>query len=196
MVSKFDGWSVAGLMTYTQVLLLVILAALAGLLYYFLYLLTGWRSMWRTITFAYAAYYVAILFFLQWADPVGIKQGAISDSLEYGREVTGHWFATVLGALLLAPVFIGALGYFSLYFKAPDRSGRFRIGALAGAFVFWFGTSLLASYVFHWNDHTWWRWASSLVSLIASYMVYISYRPPAWMRKRFRLHGYDDAEPA
>ena len=192
IASVYGVWTLASLVVYTQVLLALILGALAALLYYFVFLRTGWRGVWKPIAAFYALYYIAILYYLAVADPVGITRNPAGDTLEFGNDLTEHPVTTLLGLLLLMPSLIGAIGYFSLFGRIPDRSGRFRVAVIAGAFIFWFGTSIMAGFVFDVTEHPWWRHASTGVAVVASYAVYLGFRPTRWMRRRFGLTGYDE----
>ena len=192
-VTALQLWTLDALVVFTQALLVTIMVALAALLYYFLYLLTGKRGAWKPIAAAYGLYTLAVLWYIQVAHPVAIAYGTWGASLEYANDLSDSPAATALGLLLLAPVLLGALGYFGLFFRVHDRSQRFRIATLAGAFIFWFGSSIVASYVLNITDNAWWRLLSNGIALLASYVVYIGYRPPVWLQRRYHLHGYDAA---
>lgn len=190
LLSALNLWTVETLVVFTQVVLLLIVAALASLLYYFVYLFTGRHGLWKPIAAFHALYYIAILYFLAAADPSGIEHGAYGDTLEYGNDLSDSPAAAILGLLLLVPTMLGALGYVSLFRKVSDRSGRFRIAAIATAFLFWFGTSLAAGQIFDVAGEDWWRLASTAIAVAASLLVYAAFQPPKWVAKRFRLEAY------
>lgn len=191
VLSAFDLWTVEGLVVYTQIVIVLIVGALAALLYYFAYLFTGKRGIWKPIAVFHALYLVALLYYIAAADPIGIEHGTYGAQLEYANDFSGTPLAAAVGILLLLPTLIGAIGYMSLFRRVPDRSARFRMLTIALAFIIWFGSSLIAGQVLDVTGEDWWRLVSTAISLLASAMVYIGFQPPAILRKRFQLEGYD-----
>lgn len=177
---------------YTQTVFTGIVFALAGLMYYFTYLLTGKRQSWKPV----AAFYIVFLFTLSYyiaaSNPIGIEEAANGGpTMTYAQDLTDEPATAILGLLLLLPILIGAIGYFALIRKVPERSGKFRIASVGGAFILWFGSSLLADQVLNLTEAEWWRYASRLITLMASFMVYVAFRPPQWVQTMFGIHGYD-----
>ncbi len=186
-------WSLASYMTYLVFLVILIVAALAALTYYFVYLFTGRRQMLPIIVGSYVVYLGLLLYFIFAQQPVAVVESEIGTELRYGNDLSGTALATAIGILLLAPPLIGAMAYFSLFFRAPEPSQRFRIAAIAGAFIAWFGSSLIAGRIGDFAETTTWRLMAPFIALTATYMVYIAFRPPAWIRKRFGLVGFGEA---
>lgn len=184
------SWSLPAYLAYFHLLLLAIVAALAALMYYLVFLFTGRRAAWIPIFGAYGAYYGAIVYYLAVAAPSGISPGRLGVELEYANDLTHHWSTTVLGLLLIVPPLVAAVAYFSLFFRVPERSQKFRIGAVGGAFALWFGASLAVSRLTDWGGTDGWRIGSSAVALAASSLVYIAFQPPPWLQRRFRLTGF------
>lgn len=192
LIGSRGWWSLGGYVAYVQVVLFVIIAALGALLYYFVYLFTGKRSAWKVIAAAYAIYFIAILYYLGASDPVGLVESSRNGvDIEYANDLTETTFEEVLGILLILPVLLGAIGYVSLVRKVPDRSGKFRILSVAGAFIFWFGSSFIAGSLLDVANEDWWRIVSNAIALLASAMVYVAFAPPKWLREMLRVEGYD-----
>lgn len=167
------------------VLLVPLTVALWGLLYYLVYIYTG-NSKWLTpLTGAYLVIYFVLNYLVYYLHPTAFVVGDWSVTAVYERELT-----PVLGALsillLLGPVLLAALAYGSLFFSARQRSVRYRVALVSGAFLLWFGSSGLAGLT-GLNDATWWPLASRIVSLTATFMVLAAYRPPRALVKRFAL---------
>ncbi len=184
------GWSLAGLLGYTQLVLLDITIALAALMYYLIYLYTGRPGAWKPIAVAYAIYFGAILYYIAAADPVGVEASALGSQLEYANDLSGTTFARMLGLLLILPIMIAAVAYFSLFFKAPERSQRFRIAMVAGALFVWFGSSLIVGQFTDYGETHSWRLISPLIALTASWIIFVAFSPPNWLQRRFGIQGY------
>lgn len=187
------GWTVATYLTYLKMTLLVVVVALAFLMYYLVYLFSGRRRAWAVLGPLYAAYYAAVLYYLAYARPVGVVETAYRTSLRFARDMDGHWSTAVLGLLLVVPPLLAALGYLSLFFRVRDRSQRFRIAAVAGAFVFWFGTSLAVGQLSALGGTLAWRVGSAAVALAASWLVYVAFQPPRWIKRHFGVVGFGES---
>lgn len=193
LVTATIGWSFAAYMAYLHALLLELTLILAALTYYFVYIFTGRRNSWIWVAAGYVFFYAFLLYYVALADPAGLVIEDGSTNVDYANDLEGSALATALGLLLIGPPLIGAIGYLSLYFKAPGRSQRFRIGAIGGAFLVWFGSSLLVSNLTDLAGTITWRVLSSMIALGASFLVYVAFRPPAWLRDRFHIYGFGEA---
>lgn len=192
IVRSTTHWTLATYLAYTHLLLLTIVIAVGTLLYYLVYLFTGQRNAWRPITAGYVLFYAAILYYMAAADPVAVVESELRTTIEYGNDLSDSVWATILGVLLVAPPLVAAIGYFSLFFRVPERSQRFRIGAVGGAFIIWFGASLIVGQLTEWSGTTTWRIISQVIALGAASLVYIAFRPPTWMRQRYRISGFGE----
>ena len=190
-IGSQELWGLSAFVAYLQTVLFIIIAAIGALLYYFVYLFTGKRGTWKPIAIAYALYFIAFLYYLAAADPIGLKLADTGgQELEYANDLSDTAFAQVMGVLLLLPVILGAIGYVSLIRKVPDRSGHFRIGSVAGAFILWFGSSFLAGQILDVAQESWWQPVGTAIALGASALVYVAFAPPAWLAKRLHIEGY------
>lgn len=190
-------WTLPAYLTYTQTVLLVILAALAGLVYYLVYVYTGSSRAWVWVLVGYSLFYIAILGYFNAADPIGLTEGPNGGvQMEYANDLEDTVFATVLGLLLLLPPIAAAVAYLSLLRRVKERSQRFRIGAVALAFIIWFGTSLIGGQILGdaFTSTIAWRIITGFVALLGAFMVYTAFRPPDWVRRVFRIEGFDSKQ--
>lgn len=182
----FGFTSLAITIVWLDVLLLIICAALWGLLGYLLYLYTGSRRLFVPLAFAYGAFAAALIALFAWRDPIGYKEGGIGVQIEYARQLS-NGPQLILGLAVSLPILVAAVAYGSLYFRVKAKAPRYRIGMVAGAFLFQFGWSVLST-LLDLNDKYpdsfglyVWRQA---VAIIVPIVIVIAYRPPAWIRAR------------
>ncbi len=192
IVTRTVGWTIPGYTTYVQALLLLISVGFAGLLYYMVYLFTGRARAWIPVTIGYVAMFIVLLHWFNAADIIALNQGEFASEPVYKRDLADGPLSTVIGLILLVPVFMAAIGYLSLYFKVQERSQRFRIATIGGAFTFWFGSSIIVGQATDWNNTEWWPLVSSLITLLAAAGVYATFQPPRWMRKALHIHGFGE----
>lgn len=167
--------------------LLPLCAALWGLLYYLLYLLTGSARVRVPLAIAYAAFYAVLLAFVVWGEP----DGYVADGVRLGANFTNPhpaWALRSVVFLLVGPLIVGALGYLSLVRRVRDPVQKYRIWMVAGSVLAWFGSALLASEV-GLSDVAWWPIASRLIGLAAAATILLAYRPPSWIQRRL---GFDE----
>ena len=186
-----------------QVLLLVIFAAIAGLVYYLLYLYTGKRAvMWVVIPY-FGAMIVWLQYILLAADISGWgvpSEGGPKTFLneDGGRLETDPVQGLAFGLLVGVPPLLSAIAFFLLYFKADLAEQKYRIAMVAGALILWFGSSLVGTITGLSNDpdtQQSWRLANGLVGLFASIAVYVAYKPPEWIRRRLNIPAAADDAP-
>ena len=171
------------LMTLTFALLAVICVALWGLLYYLIYIFFGSRSIAWPLAALYAFYYTYFVYVIIVANPIGVETGRWSNRFVYENPIEGDPVVLVLATLLLVPQMLGALAYFSLYFRTTDRMQRYRIALISGSIFLWFGSSLVASSV-HISSSDVWQIANRFIALAATLTVLAAYVPPRFVRAR------------
>jgi hypothetical protein len=182
----FDLRDLPIVVTFVNLLLLVLCAALWGLVYYLTYLYTGSRrAFWPTGAF-YGGLGLAFLYLVAWMQPNGMEDTGIGVTLTYAR--TPPTFLTAsMGAALAVPVVAAAFAYGTLFFKVQDRTRRFRIAAVAGSFFLWFGWSLVSSILqlqTRFPGSVRLLVANQLIALAVPVIVTLAYRPPTWLRDR------------
>jgi hypothetical protein len=188
VITMLEGWTLPLLLALTHIVLLVITLAFAALLYYLLYLYTGWSNSWKAIGAAYLLFWGYLVYLVATFEPDGIQPGLINPQLHYVHDPQGSAVAAVLGLLLLLPIIAGALGYFTLFFRAKEPTQRYRIAVVSLSITLWFSFSLIGS-IAGVSQSLAWVLLSRLVSLAAAACVYGAYRPPRWVQRRFGVQG-------
>lgn len=168
----------------THAVLLVLCVALFALAYYLLYLFTGKRSLLWPLAAAYGGYYLFLEYIVAAAQPIGVQVRTWTVNLQYTHDLAGTPVSRVLGLLLFVPIIIGAIAYFSLYFKVQDPTQKYRIKVIAWSIILWFGSSLVASNV-GLNDFYWWPLISRGIGVAAALGVYAAFSPPQWVQRRW-----------
>jgi len=181
-------------LTTTYVNLLVICAALLGLLYYLIYLFTGNRRTLLPLSIFYAAYYVLLVYFVTARIPSHVDVGRWSVTVAYRVPLTGPFFS-ILITLLLTPQIIGGLAYFALYFRVRGVTQRYRILLVSWSIVIWF-TSPLFALAGRSAEQDWWQLASRFIGLTAALVILMAYLPPRWLKQRYGIASINDENPA
>ncbi len=169
-------------MTFTQVSLLAICVALYGLMYYLVYLFTGNNKILSPLTIIYMAYYILLMYYVNLSTPVSVEIGRWSVTLKYQQQPTGP-FVIVLLLLLVFPQIVGAVAYFSLYFRVKEVTQKYRVALVSASIVVWFSSSILAS-LSGLTQYDWWQIVSRLIGLGATLTILMAYRPANWIKQR------------
>ncbi len=168
-----------------QLVLLLIIVALWGLLYYLVYLYTGSRRSIIPLSIFYVAFYVVLLA-MSLTNPV---ERLVDD----GWSITGEpalEFSRIAGILLtlvlIGPQIGAGLAYFRLYFKVDDRTQKYRIALVSWSIIVWFGLATLGSLA-QLSDVTAWQWISRFLGLAAALTILAAYRPPGWVQRKYGI---------
>lgn len=173
-------------MVLIEVVLVLLCLALWGLLGYLLYLYTGSHRWFAPLGVGYALLAASLLYLIAWMDPSGFKEGGFSVQLDYAREPSPRT-SLLLGLLFAVPVVAAAVAYGSLWFRVKEPEPRYRIGMVAGAFLGWFGWSIVSTVLqlqrrfpdsvplYVWNQ---------ALALLVPLVIVMAFRPPAWVRAR------------
>lgn len=163
----------------------LLVAALWGLLDYLLYIYTG-SPRWRGVTMAaHAALGVFFVALVAWMGPRSVTASDWTVGLAYARPLEGPLLVLALG-LILVPTLLAAGAYLTLAFRVKDRTARYRIAMVSGAFLLWFGSAAVAS-AFRWSDWYWWPLAARGVALLATLLILAAYRPPRAVREALEV---------
>jgi hypothetical protein len=182
-------------LTFGLFSLLLICAALGGLLYYLIYLYTGSRKAIVPLALFYLGLYLALMYLVNLNTPTHVEVGRWTAQVKYDKEfdpLYGYLFIV----LLLVPQLVAAVAYFSLYFRTGDRTQRYRIAMVSGSIIVWFGSSLLVGFLGgrDASQSDAWQVASRILSLMATLAILVAYRPPKVWRQRYGLRGVSDEE--
>jgi len=180
--------------TATYLNLLVICLALLGLLYYLTYLFTGNRRSLVPLAAFYLIYYVLLVYYITASTPGKVDIGRWSTTLVYHTPLTGPFFGLIIVFLLL-PQIIGGLAYFTLYFRVPEVTQKYRILLVSWSIIVWFLSPViaLAGGV---GQQDWWQFASRFIGLAAALSILMAYLPPRWLKQRYGIFSLNDESKA
>lgn len=191
-VAAFTTPSLALVLSMYYLEILLLCAALWGLLGYLLHLYFG-RSFLAPLTASYALLYVLLLYFItaSSADRVTVMLGSVG--LGYATAVGGPLLG-LLGLFLLGPEFVGAFLYFTLFFRTRDRTARFRIALVSWGLLAFFGVGALDLAVRLGGGPAAVALGSA-VNLVPSLVILLAYFPPRVIRERLGVAGFTLGAP-
>src|SRR5687768_2459922 len=176
--------------TATYLNILVLCLALWGLLYYLIYLFTGTKRSLVPLAVFYLIYYVLLVYYITASTPDNVNVGRWSATLVYRSPLTGIFFVTIL-VLLLLPQIIGGLAYFTLYFRVPDVTQKYRILLVSWSIIVWF-LSPFAALAAGFAQQDWWQLVSRMIGLAAALTILMAYLPPRWLKQRYNIVSLPD----
>ncbi len=180
-----------GFLAYVYILIGTLVAAVACLLYYLLFLYTGRASVWKSIAVGYVAFMAYTVVLIELQDPIGVVREGGDLTFEFAQEVEpSHWTVLLWSLALLIPVVVAAVAYLRLYTAVDTNEQRYRIVMVGGSFLFWFGSSLIATVTLRGlgidEPPDWWAIVQQGIGLLAGVMVLMAYVPPPPIRRRLR----------
>jgi hypothetical protein len=171
---------------YLEILLLCFL--LWALVSYLLFLFTG-HGYALPLAGLYAVLYVLLLYYITASvpDAVTVTFGAVGTT--DASTVTGP-IVGVLLIILVAPEFIGAISYFTLFFRTNDPTIRYRVALVSWSLIGWFGLSFSGA-----GSALGGTLLGDLIGrslgLLAAGVILLAYYPPKAIRQRFGVRGLD-----
>lgn len=178
---------------YVNLVLLGLFAALWGLQFYLVYLYTGSRRSFAPLGVFYLLLFVGAVALLEYIGP----PERITDngwSLETEPDVKlGLAFSMAFVLLIIGPQIAAAAAYARLFFKAQDRTQRYRIALVTGSILVWFGSSVVATGA-QVSDDLSYQLFSRLVGIGGALVILLAYKPPPWVRERYGIRSIDDDE--
>jgi hypothetical protein len=159
--------------------------ALLGLFYYLIYLFTGSNRWLKPLTIFYAFVYLILVYYVLRSEPIDVILEPWGANLVYETPPGGLFIVLLLVLLFASPLF-GALLYFSLYFRVPDPTQKFRILLVSWSILIWFLIPFVdvAAVL---NGKDWWEIFSRLLGLAAAWTTLVAYWPPAWLKRRYQI---------
>lgn len=192
-LSLFGAFGLTSLplfVTATYINILVICVALWGLLYYLIYLFTGNRRLLLPLAVFYIIYYILLVYYITASTPENVNVGRWNTTLAYRAPLTGPFFVLII-VLLLLPQIIGGLAYFTLYFKVPEATQKYRILLVSWSIIVWFLSPLFAL-AGGLAQQDWWQVASRFIGLAAALTILMAYLPPRWLKQRYGIISLSD----
>lgn len=171
---------------YLEILLLC--AALWGLVGYLIRLYTG-RAYLAPLTALYAVLYVLLLYFITASGPnmLTVQMGTVG--LQYATPVGGPILG-VLVVILLLPEFLGAILYFTLFFRTRDPTARYRIALVSWGLIAWFVIGIL-NVGGRLGGGPLAEGLQGALEIFAALVVLSAYYPPSIVRRRFGVTGVE-----
>lgn len=166
-------------------LLILIVVAVWGLVYYLVYLYTGHSRWFWPVTVFYVFVAFVLLYWVAALNPIGFDDSGML-TYEHGQ-LSG---SPAIGLLFSLPVVFAALAYGSLFFRVKAGVAKYRIGMVAGGFILQFGWSTVSNLLQlprHYPNSVWLSLVSNALGIITAVAVLMAFRPPNAFRKRLEL---------
>jgi len=176
--------------TATYLNMLAICIALWGLLYYLIYLFTGNSRSRVPLAIFYITYYFMLVYYITTSIPSDVSVSRWNTTLTYRAPLTGPFFGVVV-VLLLLPQIIGGLAYFTLYFRVPEVTQKYRVLLVSWSIIIWFLSPLIAL-AGGIGQQDWWQLASRFIGLAAALTILMAYLPPRWLKQRYGIISLSD----
>jgi hypothetical protein len=179
---------------YVTLVLLGLFIALWGLQFYLVYLYTGSRRSFVPLGIFYGVLFVGTLALLEY---LGSPERIVDNgwALEREPEVQlGPAFGLGFSLLIIGPQLVAAIAYARLFFKTRDPTQRYRIALITGSIIVWFGSGIVASGA-QVSDELSYQLFSRLVGIAGALVIFMAYKPPAWVRRRYAVRSIDDDAP-
>jgi hypothetical protein len=171
--------------TATYINIQVICVALLGLFYYLVFLFTG-NSRWLPpLAILYIVYYILLIYYITASGPENVTMKPWSTTLAYRAPFTGP-FVAILVILLFVPQILGGLAYFTLYFRVPEVTQKYRILLVSWSIIIWFLSPFVA-FAGGLAQQDWWQVVSRLIGLAAALTILMAYLPPRWLKPRYGI---------
>lgn len=154
--------------------ILLVCAALAGLVYYLVFLFTNSRRSLYFLAFGYLVYYILLAYFVLASAPDGVEVQNWRTKIHNAAPIEGGpLYYTVIGLLILPP-FLAAIAYLTLYFRVEDPVLKRRVLLVSLSIIGWFGSALVST-IERVGDSTEWQVASRFIGLAAAGTIYYAY---------------------
>lgn len=157
--------------------------ALASLMYYFTFLLTGARRAWLPVALAYAAFWAYGIWMLASMGPWTATAATWEIHMEPRNGSWADARAATFGLWMGAPVLVAGLGYISLAVSNHEPLVRYRILLVASGVTVVFAVIVLA-FAFAWPAAEWFPLVYQPAGLAAGALSLLAFSPPTWLSER------------
>ena len=159
--------------------------ALLGLFYYLTFLFTG-NSRWlKPLAVFYTIAFILLIYIATASNPTGVTLEPWRTLLAYEIPPSGP-FVVFLIVLLFASQLLGGFAYFTLYFRVPDATQKYRILLVSWSIMIWF-LSPFVGIAAGLDGQDWWQLASRFIGLAAGLTILLAYQPPQWLKQRYGI---------
>lgn len=185
------GWiNLAVFVTANYVTLQLSCLALLGLFYYLIYLFTGKTQWLKPLAILYTILYVLLVYFVTASNPVGVTLEPWDTTLAYEVPFMGPIVISLL-VLVFASQIFGGFAYFTLYFRVPDITQKYRILLVSWSIIVWF-LSPFVGIATGLEGEDWWQIVSRFLGLAAALTILMAYQPPQWLKRRYGILSLSD----
>lgn len=177
--------------TYVTLVLLGLFVALWGLQFYLMYLYTGSKRSFMPLAVFYAVLFVGTMALIEYA---GQAERIVDNGWALRTEPRlelGVAFGLAFTLLIVGPQVAAAVAYARLFFKTRDPTQRYRIALVTGSIIVWFGSGIVATGA-QVSDELSYQLFSRLVGIAGALVIFMAYKPPEWIRRRYGVHSIDD----
>ncbi|MCI4360071.1 MAG: hypothetical protein L3J91_00045 [Thermoplasmata archaeon] len=193
LIAAFQVPPLALVVTLLYLEVLGLCVVLWGLVGYLVYLFTG-RSLLVPLAVIYSVIYVLLVYFVTASVPtaVTVTQGSVGVTLS--SQVTGP----IVGVLLLAllgPEIIGAILYFTLFFRTRDPTIRYRVTLVSWSLIVWLGLGSIVNVAAALGGGLAAQILGRSIGVFAALVILLAFYPPAIIRRRLSVRGVDDVAP-
>lgn len=185
---------------YTTVVILILFLALWGLQFYLLYLYTGSRRWFMPLAVFYSVLFLLTEGLIEYiGSPDRVVDNGWQLKTEYLDPATGEYgavefgmaFNLIFSALIIGPALLTAIAYARLYRKTDDRTQRYRIALVTGAIIVWFGSSVIGT-ALEVTGALAWQLFTRVIGILGAIVILMAYKPPRWVRERYRVDGVEN----
>lgn len=172
---SISGVTTAFLVTW-YVWVIVLSAAMWGLLVYVAYLYRGTRAIATPLAFFYSAWAAIAIWQSASAGPIFVPSEFVT--LVAYETPLASWVELAFFVFLYLPQLVGIALYLGLFRRLSTRQARVRMLTIGLGLALWLGANLVAA-VFGLIETSEWQIAKRVLGLAVSVAILASYAPPA-----------------
>jgi hypothetical protein len=169
--------------------IVVVAAALWGLISYLYFLYTG-RSGLVPVTLLYVLEFGLLVYYVSASSPSGVNITYGQVVLAYHSTLSGP-ITDIAVLILVIPEFVAGFAYLRLFFRTHDRTVRYRIALVSGGILGWFFLDFVDFGSLS-GGNLLWIFVGEGLLLVASLIVLMAYYPPRFIRERFGIAGISE----
>jgi hypothetical protein len=184
LVAAFQTPPFAVVVSFEYYDIVIVAAALWGLISYLFFLYTG-RSGIVSVTLLYIIEFGLLVYYVSASVPNGVTVTYGEVELTYSTPLFGPIVdAAVL--ILVIPEFVAGFAYLRLFFRAKERTVRYRIALVSGGILGWFFLDFVDFGSLS-GGNLLWLFFGRVLLIAASLIVLMAYYPPRYIREHFGI---------
>jgi len=190
LLGAFGLTNLALFVTANYVTLQLSCLALLGLFYYLIYLFTGSSQWLKPLAIVYTLIFILLVYFVTASNPVGVTLERWDTTLAYEVPFMGPIVRSLV-VLVFASQIFGGFAYFTLYFRVPDVTQKYRILLVSWSIIVWF-LGPFVGVALGLDERDWWQLVSRFLGLAAALAILMAYQPPQWLKQRYGILSLSD----